>query len=458
MTLTIEQKFCKMAKTHSERTAVSDGETNLTYGQAVEVADLVCHKLAQVGLKKSEPVVVPVSNIAADLACFLGVWKAGGVVVPIHRSVPKAARTALMARVKNRFVVESEVEVVSKDLPPLRPLLEGAGTIIFTSGSTGEPKGVVLSSLRASRKLEMIQSMTNWGKGENTLIGLQLTFSFGQWATWLTLLNGGCVHLRGRFDGGEFKSLLETGTIQRFPVVPTMLRHLLKLGDMPHFNGQIMAGGEPLPAALGQQILEAYPQAGLGDIYGLTETGTSDFFVPPLEYNLLAGTIGRSGAEVKWRLNPQSQELEIRSPWGMLGYLDAPETTNAAFQDGWFKTGDLAAEEETGALRLIGREKDLIVRSGNKISPLEVEAVFLRHIEVETALVTGAFDSDRGEAIHLAIVRREGSQISSDDLKVWASEYLERYKLPDKIHFVKQLPLGNTGKVDRKALRRALSH
>ena len=159
---------------------------------------------------------------------------------------------------------------------------------------------------------------------------------------------------------------------------------------------------------------------------------------------------------MEWRLNPQSQELEIRSPWGMLGYLDMPETTNTALQDGWFKTGDLAAEEETEALRLIGREKDLIIRSGNKISPLEIEAVFLRHKEVETALVTGALDPGHGEVIHLAIVLREESQISSHDLKVWASEYLERYKIPDKIHFVKQLPLNKTGKVDRKALRRSI--
>jgi acyl-CoA synthetase (AMP-forming)/AMP-acid ligase II len=191
----------------------------------------------------------------------------------------------------------------------------------------------------------------------------------------------------------------------------------------------------------------------LGDIYGLTETGTSDFFVRSPEYNLLAGTIGRSGTEVEWRLNPQSQELEIRSPWVMLGYLDMPETTNSVLQDGWFKTGDLATKEKDGALRLIGREKDLIIRSGNKISPLEVEAIFLHHKEVETALVTGVLDPGHGEAIHLAIVLREESKISSDELKVWASEYLERYKLPDKIHFVKQLPLGNTGKVDRKAFR-----
>jgi len=104
--------------------------------------------------------VVLVSNIAADISFFLGVWKARGVVVPIHRSVPKAARTALMARIKNRFVIKYKVEVILKDQPPFRPLLEGAGTIIFTSGSTGDPKGVVLSSLKASRKLEMIRSMT----------------------------------------------------------------------------------------------------------------------------------------------------------------------------------------------------------------------------------------------------------------------------------------------------------
>ena len=85
-----------------------------------------------------------------------------------------------------------------------------------------------------------------------------------------------------------------------------MLRHLLQLGSMPYFKGQIMSGGEPLPAALGQQILKAYPQADLGDIYGLTETGTSDFFVRSLEYNLLAVTIGRSGTEVEWRLRAGS--------------------------------------------------------------------------------------------------------------------------------------------------------
>ena len=232
-----------------------------------------------------------------------------------------------------------------------------------------------------------------------------------------------------------------------------MLRHLLELGGVASFKGQIMAGGEPLPAGLGHRVRAAYPAAGLGDIYGLTETGTSDFFVQPADYDRFAGTIGRPGDGIDWGIDPQNQELKIRSPWRMLGYLDAPDLTGAAMRDGWFRTGDLAAEEPSGAVRLIGRAKDLILRSGNKISPLEVEAVFLRHESVAAALATGVKDPARGEVVHLAIVQRPGRQTAPDALRAWAADYLERFKLPDAIHLVDELPSGSTGKADRRALR-----
>ena len=453
MSQTIEQQFRATAKMNAARNAVSDDHTTLTYGEILAAADRAAHRLSQAGLKDSEPVVVPVSNIAADIPAFLAVWRAGGVVVPVHRAAPRTAVSALTARLGSRFTLEKDVDTISLDPPPRRALLIGAGTIIFTSGSTGEPKGVVLSSARAAAKLAMIQTMTGWRAGENALIGLQLTFSFGQWATWLTLLNGGCVHLRGRFDAAEVQGLLQAGTVQRFPAVPTMLRHLLELGGVASFKGQIMAGGEPLPAGLGHRVRAAYPAAGLGDIYGLTETGTSDFFVQPADYDRFAGTIGRPGDGIDWGIDPQNQELKIRSPWRMLGYLDAPDLTGAAMRDGWFQTGDLAAEEPSGAVRLIGRAKDLILRSGNKISPLEVEAVFLRHESVAAALATGVKDPARGEVVHLAIVQRPGRQTAPDALRAWAADYLERFKLPDAIHLVDELPSGSTGKADRRALR-----
>ena len=456
MSETIEQRFRRSAKSHAARDAVSDGRTTLTYGEILAAADRFAHRLSRAGLKDDEPVVVAVSNIASDIAAFLAVWRAGGVVVPVHRAAPKAVTDALTTRLGNRFALDNDVETLSPDPPSRRALLDGAGTIIFTSGSTGEPKGVVLSSARAAAKLAMIQTMTGWRAGENALIGLQLTFSFGQWATWLTLLNGGCIHLRGRFDAAEIQALLQAGTVQRFPAVPTMLRHLVDLGDVASFEGRIMAGGEPLAAGLGHRVRAAYPAAGLGDIYGLTETGTSDFFVQPAEYDRFAGTIGRAGDGIEWRIDAATHELEIRSPWSMLGYLDAPDLTNAAIRGGWFRTGDLAAEEPSGAVRLIGRAKDVILRSGNKISPLEVEAVFMRHDSVAAALATGVEDAARGEAIHLAIVQRPGHQTTPDALKAWAGDYLERFKLPDAIHLVDELPSGTTGKADRRALRRSI--
>jgi malonyl-CoA/methylmalonyl-CoA synthetase len=453
---TIEQKFRLAARGHRARVAIADGNRTMTYGEVEAGADREAAKLRRAGLHESEPVLVPVANVAGDIPAFLAVWRAGGVVVPVHRSAPKPVVAALCKQLGNRFVLDSEIEQCSSEPPPSRTLLADASTIIFTSGSTGVPKGVVLSRARAANKLAMIERMTGWQAGENAFVGLQLTFSFGQWATWLTLLNGGTLHLRGRFDPGEVSAMLASGTIDRFPVVPTMLRVLMDLGGALEFGGHILAGGEPLPAALGLQVRGAFPEAGLGDIYGLTETGTSDFFVHPQDYDRYAGTIGHAGEGIEWRLDRHSGELQIRSPWRMQGYLDAPDLTEDACVGDWFRTGDLAERDDSGALRLVGRIKDLILRAGNKIAPLEVEAVFLGHAGIANALATGVEDPDRGEAIHLAVVPRKGEELVGEDLRAWAGDYLERHKIPDVIHVVEDLPTGSTGKVDRQAMRRLI--
>jgi acyl-CoA synthetase (AMP-forming)/AMP-acid ligase II len=140
----------------------------------------------------------------------------------------------------------------------------------------------------------------------------------------------------------------------------------------------------------------------------------------------------------------------------MLGYLDAPEATAAAFDGGWFRTGDLARERPDGRIELVGRAKDLILRAGNKISPLELERVFAEHRDVAAVLATGAPDGAKGEAIHLLVVPREGAELERQRLVDWARERLDRYKLPDHVHVATELPLGRSGKADRGALRRLL--
>lgn len=216
-----------------------------------------------------------------------------------------------------------------------------------------------------------------------------------------------------------------------------------------------MAGGEVLPAPVARQVAAAWPKARLWDIFGLTETGTCDFFAGPGEWPDAAGSIGRPGPGIEARIAADG-ELQIRTPYGMLGYLDQPELTEASFADGFFRTGDLAAERADGRVALIGRAKEVIIRAGNKISPLEVERIFLEHPDVAAALAAGASDTRTGEGIHLMVVPRPGAAPDAASLRSWAAERLERWKLPDRIHFGAALPTGATGKADRKALRAAV--
>ncbi len=137
----------------------------------------------------------------------------------------------------------------------------------------------------------------------------------------------------------------------------------------------------------------------------------------------------------------------------MNGYLDEPELTRLAFASDFFRTGDLARIREDGRAELAGRIKDLIIRGGAKVSPLELDHILVQHPAVAAALTTGVPDSVLGERIHALIVPRANARIEENDLREWIAGRIERFKWPDVYHFVRELPIGRTGKVDRSALR-----
>ncbi|MCP5150726.1 MAG: long-chain fatty acid--CoA ligase [Ectothiorhodospiraceae bacterium] len=458
--------------------ALDDGDETIRYLSLLRAARAIAADLARHGLRPREPVVVAVSNRGRDVVALLGVWLADGVAVPIHRQTTPAVASGLLARLGARLVVNARPDLDAPapirgtdavlahpgGAPAPRPLLERAALVVFTSGSTGEPKGVVIDAHRLHHKLDMIRAHTGFEDHARTLLALQLTFSFGQWATLLTLSGGGCLVMRARFDPAATVRDLVGERIDRAPLVPTMLRAMLASDATERaadWGGAFMAGGEVLPATVGRRVLATWRAARLGDIYGLTETGTCDFFVRPEEYEAAAGTIGHPGEGIEWRLaagdGADAGELQIRSPWGMAGYLDAPALTTDAFADGFFRTGDVARRRPDGRVELVGRAKEIIVRAGNKVAPLEVERVFLEHPEIEAALATGMPDPRLGEAVHLLIVPRAGASPDPARLRAWAAERLDRWKLPDRIHVGSVLPLGRTGKADRGALARALA-
>ena len=225
---------------------------------------------------------------------------------------------------------------------------------------------------------------------------------------------------------------------------------------------QILIGGEALGLSLGALIRARFAGCELIDIYGLTETSTCDFFAFPADAAAAPGSIGRPAPQVQYRIvdaqgreidGPQAGELQLRSPTLMAGYLDAPALTEASYQDGWFRTGDLARRREGGQVELMGRLKELISRGGNKVTPVEIEQAICSHADVAAAMAVGVADALLGERIHVLIVPRVGSTVSLPALRQHLASRLERFKQPDAFHLADALPLGRTGKADRGQFR-----
>ncbi len=435
-------------------------EAALSSATIVETAQNIAADLRAAGAWANEPVVLLISNRPEDIVGFLGLWLAGCVAAPIHVATPEPAIRTLTVRLGARFAIRAgAIERIGAAPPPARPLLDGAALIVFTSGSTGQPKGVVVTHAGLAWKLRALERLIAPTAKDVVVVPLQLTFIFGVWVSLLSLISGARLLLAPKFSAAAFTAHGDEITI--LAAVPTLLRTLCADAALRADGlGKILTGGEPFSPALAEKLATLLPQAGVFDLFGLTETGSCDFCVRPEDQLFARGTIGRTTEGVAFRiaeqpalgLAPGVGELQIRTPAVMAGYLDDPAQTAAAFADGYFRTGDLATIRADGFVQLVGRSKDVVSRGGNKIAPLEIENLFAQHPEVSAVLAFGAPDARLGESLHLMIVARD-PQLSEADLRAWAKDRLERFKTPDVFHFVSALPAGRTGKADRAAAR-----
>jgi acyl-CoA synthetase (AMP-forming)/AMP-acid ligase II len=413
--------------------------------------------LRDFAVRKDELVMLVINNEPIDVVGYLGIWNAGAVAVPVHGTSPRASVLALRERTGARFVVVAgKVEQWAAEPPPARAELAGAAIVVFTSGSTGTPKGVIVGHRALCFKLGVLAKLLAVTPSDTVLVPLQLTFIFGIWVALLGLLAAAKVTLISKLTAETSSRFFPTATI--FAAVPTMLRSVTaQNGVEAPLLRKILSGGEPLSPALAASLAGRFPSAGVYDLFGLTETGSCDFCLPPSAQPAGLGTIGRPTEGVEFRIAPVENsvagagELQIRTPSIMLGYLDEPELTAGALEQSYFKTGDLARLRDDGLVELVGRSKDIISRGANKIAPLEIDHLFAQHPDVIAAMSVGVADDRLGEALHVLIVRRAASEATEAALRDWGRERIEKFKLPDRIHFCDSLPLGRTGKADRKA-------
>jgi len=382
--------------------------------------------------------------------------------VTLDAEVLTAAPAAAVAEVLVEIQSDDAVPALPDD--PDRPV-----AIIFTSGTTGLPKG----ALYTNRQLEFITETDVrgvWGEGTRSFTGT--SFAHLGFMTKLpgNLMRGGTNFIMSRWRAHDALDLVARERMVMVAGVPTQLALMLAEPDFDAFDLDavrvIIVGGGPITPGLAAEARARFGAA-LATRYSCTEAGIGlgTAFDDPDEDAIVS--VGRPHASVDLavldtadRPVPPGEvgEVCLRSPAVMSGYWRDPEATAAAFTaTGHVRTGDLGWIDDAGRLRLVGRSKEMYVRGGYNVYPVEVEAVLSTHPDVVAVAVIPEPDAVMGEIGLAAIVARPGATVTLPAVREFAQDRLARYKLPEAIALVDALPLTAGEKVDRRALQAALA-
>lgn len=340
--------------------------------------------------------------------------------------------------------------------------------ILHTSGTTSRPKRVPIRHRNLAASAAHIGATYNLNGEDRALCVMPLFHIHGIVASLLsTLATGGAVICPVGFDGLKFWNWVEQFRPTWYSAVPTMHQLLLARAernlDLIRANPFrfIRSSSAPLPPVV-MERLEAVFGAPVLESYGMTEASHQMTSNPLPPAPRKAGSVGIGfGVEVgimdeHGALLPQGErgEVVVRGANVVDEYENNPEANATAFVEGWFRTGDQGMLDGDGYLHLTGRLKELINRGGEKISPLEIDDVLLRHPAVAEALAFAVPHPTLGEEVHAAVVLKE--EVSEQTLRDYCSATLADFKVPRRIHMLESLPRGATGKLQRITMAKAL--
>ena len=328
--------------------------------------------------------------------------------------------------------------------------------IVYTSGTTGQPKGA-LFALRSLEAVSRTRADMRMGRGERVLAGGTPLAHVG----YMSKILG---HIEDRqttviLDAFKARTVLETVEAERITHlggVPTQWTLLLRDPELDRFDLSSLRGGAiggaPFTAELVRDIRRRF-RVDLVTRYSATEIALGTGSRPEDGEELLAETVGRPASEVEVAI---VDEVAVRSPAVMVGYWRRPEETAEVLdRDGWFYTGDLGTLDERGYLRLRGRKKEMYIRGGYNVYPVEVEARLARHPAVAQAAVVGVPDPVLGEKGLAVVVLREGARPpSAEEIRDFCRSALADYKTPDYVEIRSELPINAMYKVDKSELLR----
>ena len=472
---------------------VTSGGWELTYADLDRVSDEVAVGLTGRGVGIGDVVALALPPGPEYLLAYLATAKAGGITAGVNDRLAPRERAAVLAIASPRLVIAapglageapSNADVIetpaAESLADVMRGLRGATgavpflpddperpvAIVFTSGTTGLPKG----ALYCNRQLAFITATDvgdAWGGGGRGFSGTP--FAHLGFMTKLAgnLRRGGTTFVMDRWRAADALRLLAEEKMTTVAGVPAQLALMLRQPDFDAYDLAsvrfIVVGGGPVTPGLAEEARARF-DAALATRYSCTEAGIGlgTAFDDPEEDAVIS--VGRPHPSVEVALLDEGDEpvpsgevgaVCLRSPAVMSRYWNDPEGTAAAFTpDGFVRTGDLGWIDERGRLRLVGRSKEMYVRGGYNVYPVEVEGVLSTHTAVASVAVVPRPDPVMGEVGTAVVVPRDpGAPPTLEALRAYAAAELADYKLPDTLRLVDALPLTPMEKVDRAALR-----
>lgn len=394
------------------------------------------------------------------------------LALPVARA--REARKALTTPVRGAIAWELLIESPPMPADAPRPDTDDVAIIQYTSGTTGSPKGAVLTHRNLLANARQAQSwVPSIRRGEGCVVyavlpmfhayGLTLCLTFA-------MSMGARLVLFPRFDPDLVLDVAKKHPATFLPLVPPIADRLLEAarekGVSLQGTGIAISGAMALPHELVVPFEEA-TGGYLVEGYGLSECSPV-LMANPVADNRKAGTVGLPLPGTECRVVDPDQptrdvphgergELVVRGPQVFQGYFGRPEETEAAFVDGWFRTGDIVTIDDDGFVRIVDRIKELIITGGFNVAPTEVENALRRHPDVADAAVVGLPDEHSGEEVVAAIVLSpDVTTADVDAIRDYARGILTPYKVPRRLYVVDELPRSLIGKVMRRQVRERL--